>query len=1230
MSKHKIMFLTMLIGLLSLSSCSSSSSDNKTTSPEVNETIECSENQTLVDGECVNPTQEQTCEEQGLVTDENGECVNPTQEQTCEEQGLVTDENGECVNPTQEQTCEEQGLVADENGECVNPTQEQTCEEQGLVADENGECVDNAEPNTTVATKLMKLSGIVVDGYLENAGVYIQFSEDVNLSQVPENLQNCGVENYVLVDCQIDTTVADGTFNFSFETANELPENFGFAKIVSNENTIDTATGETFEGVLETALVNSDWEENESKTPVILTPLTTIASSFVKKGISKTEALQKVAEATGISAEFLGKDPIAELENGNGDATIAIKKALQIQKTAESIAQTTGDYTSTFDGIANLIDSNKTFDEAVVSDELATEIESILNPVTEATTKSIKAIDDELLSGKLLATLENTKSVIKLINDIDNESLRTGGAKSLRKVSKALEVISSKLKSRVKKIAESTSVDEVELTKAEAKKIIKATIILGGLDKISENFEDDGFSASDFADNVLSDDKIDSQADIYENLIATLVNLGDVDLEDLILASIKEVNANGVSLADAIKNNVSNELQAVIDELSEALAKIEDDRKTVIEDLEKTIEDQIPLNITITASPISGDTETEFSFSVSANLEGTTFEWSTGETGDSITTKFEAGTHTITVTAKNGEKVATDSVTITVSEVPEEPVALTTFITASRTSATTGSTISFYASSNKDETAYQWFVNGGVAGNGNSFSKTFTTAETYSIKVVATNGDESVTAYKYVSITNPVVIVTPEPEPDPEPTEAIVGIKNSEVTVGSEEREKTITLSNGTFDSIKYAPFSVGASYKEVLQLSFEIESGSDSIFESENTKSGLTVAVKIKDSERAIMAIFGNVSLTRSSDGIFSITVPDGEAISGYGIKADNTELSSSSILNSVENIFTESNGIISIDFAEALEKISSGVGFADDVMDRYFTQNGEYTVSVYISGLDEVINAKTFSTTELSNGFSTYTSLIENKFSGNIYGFEGNVEVSGNFAPEINSFSVNPETGRDFDTYSIEIDATDTEGDTLTYSYSSSIDGTIADPDNFSLSIGSHTITASVSDGVNTVTKVVNVVVSANGNPTISSFTANQTSGEENVTTFSLTTVATDSDGDTLSYSYSSDIDGTISDETSFTLSAGTHTITVTVTDGNGGTATQTLTITVSTATSGENNNPVINGFGITPTSGDANSTTFSLETNATDGDGDTLTYSYSSSIDGTISTPDSFTLA
>jgi trimeric autotransporter adhesin len=61
-----------------------------------------------------------------------------------------------------------------------------------------------------------------------------------------------------------------------------------------------------------------------------------------------------------------------------------------------------------------------------------------------------------------------------------------------------------------------------------------------------------------------------------------------------------------------------------------------------------------------------------------------------------------------------------------------------------------------------------------------------------------------------------------------------------------------------------------------------------------------------------------------------------------------------------------------------------------------------------------------------------------------------------------------------------------------------------------------------------------------------------------------------ATDPNGDTLSYVWSSNVDGQLSKARSFTLqlSNGTHKITVTVTDGRGGSDVRSFTITVTKA--------------------------------------------------------------
>jgi hypothetical protein len=121
---------------------------------------------------------------------------------------------------------------------------------------------------------------------------------------------------------------------------------------------------------------------------------------------------------------------------------------------------------------------------------------------------------------------------------------------------------------------------------------------------------------------------------------------------------------------------------------------------------------------------------------------------------------------------------------------------------------------------------------------------------------------------------------------------------------------------------------------------------------------------------------------------------------------------------------------------------------------------------------------------------------------------------------------------------------------------------------------------------------------------------------------TDFSLDTVMSNgSEG--LTFTYESDIDGSIDTPDNFKLSEGTHTITVEISNGVA-VETKTLTVEVEQATVEPTNNaPVINDF--TVVSGDDNNNTttnFTFTVDATDVDGDTLSEAYSSDIDGDIS--------
>jgi hypothetical protein len=207
----------------------------------------------------------------------------------------------------------------------------------------------------------------------------------------------------------------------------------------------------------------------------------------------------------------------------------------------------------------------------------------------------------------------------------------------------------------------------------------------------------------------------------------------------------------------------------------------------------------------------------------------------------------------------------------------------------------------------------------------------------------------------------------------------------------------------------------------------------------------------------------------------------------------------------------------------------------------------------------------------------------------------------------------------------------ATDVDGDTLTYSITSNpANGTVS---NFNAATGTFdyqpnanyhgtdTFTVSVSDGDKTVTTTVTIQVApVNDAPVANPLTLN--TNED--TSVSGKVIATDVDGDTLSYSMTSNpANGTVSNFNATTGTFdyqpnanyhGTDTFTVSVSDG---TLTTTATVTIQVAP--VNDAPVANPLALTTDE----DTAVSGKVIATDVDGDTLTYSMTSNpANGTVS--------
>jgi len=230
-------------------------------------------------------------------------------------------------------------------------------------------------------------------------------------------------------------------------------------------------------------------------------------------------------------------------------------------------------------------------------------------------------------------------------------------------------------------------------------------------------------------------------------------------------------------------------------------------------------------------------------------------------------------------------------------------------------------------------------------------------------------------------------------------------------------------------------------------------------------------------------------------------------------------------------------------------------------------------------------------------------------------------------NHSPIISGITVNP--------YSVDINqstvitciATDQDSDQLTYSWTKT-GGTISGSGSAIIwtapsTAGTYAITCTVFDGELTDTLSFTIVVTepelVNHPPVISGLTANSSSIDINQS-ISITCIATDPDGDTLTYTWAKN-GGTISGSGSAVTwtapaTAGTYTITCTVSDGKGGEDSESANISVSEI----NHPPVISSLTANPSSIDINQSS-TITCIAYDPDGDTLTYTWAKN-GGTIS--------
>ncbi len=212
-----------------------------------------------------------------------------------------------------------------------------------------------------------------------------------------------------------------------------------------------------------------------------------------------------------------------------------------------------------------------------------------------------------------------------------------------------------------------------------------------------------------------------------------------------------------------------------------------------------------------------------------------------------------------------------------------------------------------------------------------------------------------------------------------------------------------------------------------------------------------------------------------------------------------------------------------------------------------------------------------------------------------------------------------------------SITLVGTDADGDVLSYTHSQPSNGTLSGSgENLSYTptpnfFGTDSFTFTVNDGSATSTEAT-VTITVNDVPepnTIPIANSQTVIFDEDTSNNSITLVGTDADGDVLSYTHSQPSNGTLSgsgENLSYTPTPnffGTDSFTFTVNDGSATSTEATVTITVNDVPE-PNTAPVANNQDI---SMEAESSNNPITLVATDADGDSLTYTNTSSLNGTL---------
>ena len=415
-------------------------------------------------------------------------------------------------------------------------------------------------------------------------------------------------------------------------------------------------------------------------------------------------------------------------------------------------------------------------------------------------------------------------------------------------------------------------------------------------------------------------------------------------------------------------------------------------------------------------------------------------------------------------------------------------------------------------------------------------------------------------------------------------------LKDNQVNIGDVTAKLSV---NGTFASIAHATVE-----KDDISKLYDISFTLENILDYENNaynsledgdEKNVSIALKIEDTKgvNKLLAVIDDLNLKREDtddnnsnyNGNYVISITSGTKLSAWAIKSTGQQISAEGISLDTDSI-TSSNGKITANIGKIVDKLEANSQFASSIeaIKDKFTQDGVYTVSAYIDGVDGVVSSELSPASDIVKGFT----IDNDDFSGSVSKISGTVSIGLSIADIKANNEKDVASAKTALTcesltyealsYDVYLPLSGSNGTTITWSVTGSgIDSTgkVTQTSSVQTATLTATITKGSGDTLATATKSFPVSIAATNVAPVLTAISDMSIDYNGSLDFSLS--ATDANtGDSLTYTMTGFDQAHIdSNENKIVgseiIATGTHTISVTVTDAGGLSDTKEFSLTV-----------------------------------------------------------------